>query len=130
MSRVAAITVNRPRETVEDLWRTSASRSEYVDRSTARVTFTDAPGGRGTEIRVYLARSAPSGKVGDLLERLLGVRKRAKAMDELRRFKQRVETRVVARSDATPEGELAARKLRQRPARPLSEDEGRKAGVS
>ena len=47
----------------------------------------------------------------------------AKVKDELRRFKQRVETGEVARSDATPEGEKAEAKLKQRPAQPLSDRE-------
>jgi hypothetical protein len=49
--------------------------------------------------------------------------------DDLRRFKQLLETGVIARSDGVPEGELAERKLGQRPAQPLSEDELQKAGV-
>jgi hypothetical protein len=53
----------------------------------------------------------------------------AKVKDELRRFKQRVETGVVPRSDAVPEGELLERKFKQRPAQPLNEDELHKAGV-
>jgi hypothetical protein len=51
-------------------------------------------------------------------------------MDDLRRFKQHVETGVIARSDGTPEAEAAERKLKQRPAQPLSEAELEKAGVS
>jgi len=53
----------------------------------------------------------------------------AKVKDDLRRFKQRVETGVIPRSDGTPEGELAERKLKQRPAQPLDDAERRKAGV-
>jgi hypothetical protein len=130
VSRVAAITVNRPRETVEHMWSSSPDRPEYVHKSNATVTFTDAPGDRGTEIRVYLEGSASGGKLGELAGKLGGAQKRAKVMDELRRFKQRIETGVIARSDATPEGELAERKLKQRPAQPLSEDELEQAGMS
>ena len=53
--------------------------------------------------------------------------------DALRRFKQRVETGEVPRSDGSPEGERAERKVRQRPAQPLAESELaelEKAGVS
>jgi hypothetical protein len=49
--------------------------------------------------------------------------------DDLRRFKQRVETGEIPRSDGTPEGERAERKLKQRPAQPLSPEESEKAGV-
>jgi uncharacterized membrane protein len=125
----AAITVNRPREDVERLWRSSEYRPEYIEASHAVVTFRDAPGDRGTEIHVDLERSARGGKLREMVQRLAGSAPRAKAMDDLRRFKQHVETGVIPRSDGTPEGELAERKLKQRPAQPLSEDELEKAGV-
>jgi uncharacterized membrane protein len=117
MSRIAAITVNRPREEVERRWSSSQYRPEYVESADAAVSFADAPGDRGTEIRVHLEHSRRAGKV------------RAKVLDDLRRFKQHVETGVVARSEGTPEGEHAERKLKQRPAQPLSEAELEKAGV-
>jgi uncharacterized membrane protein len=94
------------------------------------VAFSDAPGDRGTEIHVDLERSAPGGKLGGMVKKLTGAKARAKTMDDLRRFKQQVETGVIARSDGTPEGELAGRKLKQRPAQPLSQEEAEKAGVS
>jgi hypothetical protein len=50
-------------------------------------------------------------------------------MDDLRRFKQQVETGEIARSEAVPEGELAERKLKERPAQPVEESELEKAGV-
>jgi hypothetical protein len=49
--------------------------------------------------------------------------------DDLRRFKQVVETGIVPRSEGSPEGELAERKLKQRPAQPLDDSELEKAGV-
>jgi uncharacterized membrane protein len=130
LSSKAAITINRPREMVERLWRTSEYRPEYIEASDAAVTFADAPGDRGTEIHVDLESAASGGKLGALPRKLMRGPSRAKAMDDLRRFKQLVETGVIARSDATPEGELAERKLKQRPAQPLSEAELEKAGVS
>jgi uncharacterized membrane protein len=129
MNRKAAITVNRPREDVERLWRSSDHRPEYIERSDARVTFVDAPGDRGTEIHVDLEHSARGGKLGEAVRKLVGSEPRAKVMDDLRRFKQHVETGVIARSDGTPEGELAERKLKQRPAQPLGEAEYEKAGI-
>ncbi|MEA2307329.1 MAG: hypothetical protein QOH43_4609, partial [Solirubrobacteraceae bacterium] len=53
----------------------------------------------------------------------------AKIKDTLRRFKAAVETGEVPRSDGAPEGELAERKLKQRPAQPLDDSELEKAGV-
>ena len=43
----------------------------------------------------------------------------AKAKDQLRHFKQQVETGEVPRSEGTPEGESVGRKFKQRPAQPL-----------
>jgi uncharacterized membrane protein len=115
MPNHAAITVSRPREEIERLWDADVNGT---------VTFADAPGDRGTEIHVELDRSA--NPVG----RLLGAKALAKVKDELRRFKQRVETGEIPRSDAAPEGERVERKFKQRPAQPLAETEREKAGVS
>jgi uncharacterized membrane protein len=41
--------------------------------------------------------------------------------DDLRRFKQLLETGEIVRSDATPAGHLLADHLKQRPAQPLEE---------
>jgi hypothetical protein len=112
----ATITVLRPREELERLWR------EHDPLHGGDATFADAPGDRGTEIHVDV-------ESGGVLKKLTGDDPRAKAMDALRRFKALVETGEVPRSDATPEGELAERKLKQRPAQPLDESELEKAGV-
>jgi hypothetical protein len=129
VSSRAAITVLKPRDEVERLWQSSEYRPGYVDGADAAVSFKDAPGDRGTEIHVDLEESARGGKVGELVTKLVGREPRAKVMDDLRRFKQHVETGVIARSDGTPEGELAERKLKQRPAQPLEESELEKAGL-
>src|SRR3954452_462287 len=98
---MAAITVNRPLEDVERRWRELGAE--------ANVRFNPAPGDRGTEIHAE----------GDA----------AKLKDLLRNFKARVETGEVPRSDATPEGESIERKLDQRPAQPLSDEELEKVGA-
>jgi uncharacterized membrane protein len=129
MTTKAAITVNRPREEVQRLWQSSEYRPEYVDGADAAVTFQDAPGDRGTEIHVDLEHQARGGKIGELVGKLVGSDPLAKVKDDLRRFKAHVETGEIARSDATPEGEAAGRKLKQRPAQPLDADELDKAGA-
>jgi len=116
----ATITILRGREELERLWR------EHDPLAGAPATFQDAPGDRGTEIH---ADYDESGGVGGLVKKVSGSDPRAKAMDALRRFKALVETGEIPRSDATPEGELAERKLDQRPAQPLAESEREKAGV-
>jgi uncharacterized membrane protein len=129
MANRAAITVNRPREEVERLWNSSDHRPEYIQEADAAVTFRDAPGDRGTEIYVDLARETPGGRLGEVVLKLAGSEPLAKVKDDLRRFKQHVETGEIPRSDATPEGEAAERKLKQRPAQPLDDSELEKVGV-
>jgi uncharacterized membrane protein len=124
-----AITVGRARDEVTRLWATPGYRTEYIDQHGATVAFKDAPADRGTEIHVDLGGRGADG-LGGLLRKVGGAPELAKVKDELRRFKQRVETGVVPRSDGTPEGESAERKLKQRPAQPLKDSELPKAGVA
>jgi hypothetical protein len=119
----AAITVLRPPDEVQRLWQDSSLHPTYIDEIDAQVRFDPAPGDRGTEIHVMLEHETRGGKVGEVVGKVRGAMPRAKAMDELRRFKQRVETGVIVRSDGSPEGELAERKLNQRPAQPLRDSE-------
>jgi hypothetical protein len=111
-TKAVAITVLGSPEEIERLWGQPEYRdvrSEDIDDSA--VTFTKAPGDRGTEIRVSHDE-------------------RAAAMDGLRRFKQLVETGEITRSDSAPEGELAERKLKRHDAQPLDDSELEKAGLS
>ena len=109
MSDKAAITIRLPREEVERRW---ASSGPQIDGA---VTFRDAPGDRGTEVHIAL----DSG--GGPIDKLRGAMPLAKAKDQLRHFKQQVETGEVPRSEGTPEGESVGRKFKQRPAQPLEE---------
>jgi uncharacterized membrane protein len=129
MNAKAAITVYRSREEVRKLWESAEYRPEYIDGVDGAVTFKDAPGDRGTEIYVDLDRAVPGGKLGEVVAKLVGAAPLAKVKDDLRRFKAHVETGVIPRSDATPEGELAERKLKHRPAQPLDESELEKVGA-
>src|SRR5918998_5689503 len=129
MREHAAITVHGSREEVEREWHNSEHRPSYIDGADAAVHFEDAPGDRGTEIHVDLERDVPGGKLGEVVAKLSGAAPLAKVKDDLRRFKQYVETGEIPRSDGTPEGELAERKLKQRPAQPLDDAELERAGV-
>jgi hypothetical protein len=129
MSSRAAITVLRPEQETRQLWHDSRYRPEYIEDSDAAVTFLPAPGDRGTEIHVDLNEATPGGKLGEAVKKLLGTEPLAKMKDDLRRFKQQVETGEIPRSDGAPEGEAAERKLTQRPAQPLAESELQKAGA-
>ena len=117
-SHKAAVTVLRARDEVQRLWQSSDYRPEYIEGADAAVSFVDAPGDRGTEIHVDLDYSAPAGRLGELVRKVAGGEPLAKVKDDLRRFKAHVETGVIPRSDGSPEGELAERKLKQRPAQP------------
>jgi uncharacterized membrane protein len=91
------------------------------------VTFAAAPGDRGTEVRVRLTYEPPLGAAGNAAARLLGEEPRQQVTDDLRRFKQVLETGEVLRSAGSPEGVRSARLPRQRPGTPGSErttDEG------
>src|SRR5215210_2278174 len=96
MGAKAAVTVHRPPDEVRRLWESSDHRPEHI---------------------------APGGKLGEAIAKLTGREPLAKVKDDLRRFKQHVETGEIPRSDGSPEGELAERKLKQRPAQPLDEAE-------
>jgi hypothetical protein len=134
MTSKATITVLGDLEEVQRRWRDSEHRWIHLGESDDAVsddavTFKRAPGDRGTEIHVDLAHSTPGGPIVETVQKLLGTPRRAKVMDELRRFKQKFETGVIARSEGVPEGELAERKLKQRPAQPLQDSELVQAGL-
>ena len=118
MSKKAAITVLGSPEEVQARWRDDEYRPAYIDSVDAAVSFRPAPGDRGTEIHIDLEKTAPGGKLGEMLMKLTGKEPLSKVKDDLRRFKAKFETGEVPRSDGVPEGELAERKLKQRPAQP------------
>jgi uncharacterized membrane protein len=129
MSRRASVTVLGSPEEVRRRWQEDGLRPDYIESHDAAVSFKPAPGDRGTEVHVDLEQTAPGGKAGEMLMKLTGKEPLAKVKDDLRRFKAQFETGVVPRSEGVPEGELAERKLQQRPAQPLKEHELEKAGV-
>lgn len=108
----AVITDERPGELLA--WR-SADGADVDHRGTVR--FREAPGGQGTEVDVELVYAVPGGKLGRTIARLLGEHPEQQAKDDLRRFKQLVETGEVARSSGSPDGSRAARQWNQEAAR-------------
>ncbi|MGY4644194.1 SRPBCC family protein [Cellulomonas sp. URHB0016] len=96
-----------------------------VDNS-GTVTFTEAPAGRGTEVRVDLAYRTPGGKIGELVAALFGEQPRQQVHDDLRRFKQVAETGEVVASDGSPVGTKARDQAHQRAAQPVG---GQRVGV-
>jgi uncharacterized membrane protein len=87
------------------------------------VRWVRAPGGRGTEVHVELSYDPPAGAAGAAVAKLFGEEPDQQLRDDLRRFKQLVETGEIARSDSTPEG-VRARRSMSRPAQPVGADQG------
>jgi uncharacterized membrane protein len=98
-----------------------------VDRATidneGEVRFVPAPGGRGTEVHVRLRYHLPGGRLVAGAARYFGEEPHQQLDDDLRRFKQIVETGEVVRSEGAPGGKRARREFPQHPARPLSAEE-------
>ena len=65
------------------------------------VTFTPAPGGRGTEVRVELEYDPPFGKLGSKVAMLWREEPGQQVQDDLRHLKQVLETGDIVLSDAT-----------------------------
>ncbi|WP_422769331.1 SRPBCC family protein [Plantactinospora sp. WMMC1484] len=93
-----------------------------------RVRFTRAAGGRGTEVRVELAYAPPGGAVGRTVAKLLGAEPGQQIRDDLRRFKQVIETGEVVRSDGSPAGLATSQQVLQRPARPQGDGSRDRSG--
>lgn len=111
----AEIVDERPNELIA--WRS-------VDPATVpnagKVIFAPVRDGRATEMTVELEYHPPGGKVGKAVATLLGEDPQQQLRDDLRRFKQVIETGEVVRSDGSPDGTITQRLLRQRPAQPPS----------
>jgi len=95
-----------------------------VDRATVpnagKVILAPVRDGRATEMTVELEYHPPGGKVGNVVATLLGEHPQQQLRDDLRRFKQVIETGEVVRSDGSPDGMITQRLFRQRPAQPPS----------
>jgi hypothetical protein len=127
----AAVTVRRSRVEVEPTWQTfesggglsgwhsDAGGAEDRGDGLAHLRFVDAPAGQGTEVHAALSYEPTAGKVGEVLGKALGDDPAQKVKDDLRRFKEVLETGQVPRSDANPDGTRTSTTLKERPAQPL-----------
>lgn len=109
----AEITSERVDEHLE--WR---SAGDAKVRNSGRVDFRPAPGHQGTEIRVHLDYEPPTGELGAVVAKLFGEEPGQQVRDDLRRFKQLLETGEVVRSQGSPEGAESPAYFVQRPAQP------------
>jgi uncharacterized membrane protein len=87
------------------------------------VRFERAPRDQGTEMHVELTYSPPAGPLGAAVAKLFGEEPNQQLRDDLRRFKQIIETGEIARSDGAPQGSTVKNVVMQREAAPLEEVE-------
>lgn len=107
----ADITEDVPGELLR--WR-SAPGAEIDNAGSIR--FRPAPGGRGTVVEVELSYQPPAGRAGALVAKLFGEEPSIQVRQDLRRFKQLVETGEIPTTHGQPAGKrsLAAKLLRHR----------------
>lgn len=96
----AAILEDHPNELIS--WR---SLEGATVENAGSVRFERAPGGRGTVVRVKLQYAPPAGVIGATVAKLLGEDPEWQVKDDLRRFKQVMETGEII----TTEGQSAGR---------------------
>lgn len=82
-------------------WR---SLAEATVPNSGSVRFIPAPGDRGTEVHVVLDYIPPAGRVGWLVAKLFGQEPRQQIQEDLRRFKQFMETGEVPTIEGQPAG--------------------------
>jgi len=92
----AELTHDRPNELIG--WRSLPGAD--IDNE-GSVRFERAPGGRGTLVRVNLRYDPPAGALGKAVATLMNTEPGQQVSDDLRRFKQVLETGEVMRSDAS-----------------------------
>jgi uncharacterized membrane protein len=74
-------------------------------RNSGRVEFLDSPDSRGTVVRITLTYDPPAGTVGKLIAKLFQKEPKVQARQDLRRFKQLMETGEISTArppDAAP----------------------------
>jgi uncharacterized membrane protein len=92
----AEITEDRPNELIA--WHSLEGADVHNGGS---VRFLRAPGGRGTEVRVEIEYVPPLGKLGSKIAMLWREEPGQQVQDDLRHFKQVMETGEIVVSDAT-----------------------------
>jgi uncharacterized membrane protein len=113
----AEITVDRPDEMIA--WR---SLPNSTVPNFGMVRFVEAPGNRGTEVKVELSYRPPAGSLGVSIAKLFGEEPGQQIQGDLRRLKQVLETGEVVHSDASIHKGMHA-------ARPPKQSELKKRGL-
>ncbi len=99
----AEVTADRPGELLG--WH-SIEGADVDNAGTVR--FEPAPGGRGTIVRVEMQYSPPGGKAGALVARLFGENPEQQIDEDLRRFKQLIETGEITTAVGQSSGPRSA----------------------
>ncbi len=84
--------------------------------TSGEVRFKPAPGNRGTEVHVTLRYALPGGKASSALARIFHENPERGVYEDLRGFKQMLETGEIVKSEAV----LSGGRLHQRPAQPAA----------
>jgi uncharacterized membrane protein len=92
----AETTDDRPNELIS--WRSAEGAAVY---NAGTVRFMEAPGGRGTEVRIEMEYQPPFGKLGSKVAMLFREEPGQQVQDDLRHFKQVMEIGEIVVSDAT-----------------------------
>jgi uncharacterized membrane protein len=109
----AETTEDRPNELIA--WRSLPEADVY---NAGEVRFNPAPGGRGTEVRVTLEYRPPLGKLGSKVAMLWREEPGQQVADDLRHFKQVLETGEIVFSDATKQRGMHPAQPDNRPVEP------------
>jgi uncharacterized membrane protein len=110
----AEVVEDRPDELIA--WRSLPGSTVQTSGS---VRFVRAPGDRGTEIHADVRYAPPAGALGAAVAKLFGAEPSTQIHDDLRRFKNVIETGEIVRSESTPGGTDVRQHVQQRPARPV-----------
>jgi uncharacterized membrane protein len=110
----AEIINDDPNKTIA--WR---SLAEASIANSGSVRFVPAPGDRGTEVHVTLEYIPPAGRIGVFIARLLGKEPGQQIQEDLRRFKQVMETGEVPTIEGQPAGGKRGRDRAIAGSRPL-----------
>ena len=81
------------------------------------VQFREAPGGRGTEVKVNISYDLPAGVLGNIFAPLLNKVATMQVKDDMRRFKQMMETGETVSVQGQPSGRKSDNDVPARPQR-------------
>lgn len=116
-------TVEWDAEVTQDVPNTSIAWRSLADadiENSGEVRFEQAPGGRGTIVRVQLRYAPPGGKLGSIVAKLFGEEPEIQVYDDLRHFKQLMETGEIIKSDASIHAGMHAAQPPAEPAETLA----------